>query len=629
MAILKLAPSFKDYIWGGRRLIEEYHKPYDGDILAESWEVSCHPDGPSFVTNGAYAGKTLQEYIDLAGREVLGTNCRRFDEFPVLIKFIDAKDNLSIQVHPDNAYALKYEHQYGKTEMWYVVDCEEGAYLYYGFNREVSKEEFAERIKNNTLLEVLNPVKVKKGDVLFIESGTIHAIGKNILIAEIQQNSNVTYRVYDYGRIGKDGKPRELHVEKALEVTRREPVRPRENCAPHVAACDYFVVDKLSAKNEKLTGFVGKESFQSILVMEGEGEIVNGEEKLTFKKGDSLFLPADSGAYEISGTFEALVTSEGAKKNPLRIGIDMGGTSIKIGVVNEKNEIIARTVLETRLDIVPEELIANMGKVTRKLLEDSNIPLDQCVGVGIGSPGTIDDENGVVIYSNNYAWENVPLRAELKKYLPLPIYINNDANCAMLGETAAGAAAGRKNVVFLTLGTGVGGGFLIDGKLFNGGLLGGTEFGHTVVQVGGVRCTCGREGCLESYASATGLIRMAREQMEKHPDSLLWKLCDGDKSKVNAELAFKASDEKDEAGMLAVKEYMKYLAAGIANAINMFRPEVVVLGGGISNRGEKLAEELNEMVKDECFGHTFVKPAKVVIATLKNDAGIIGAAELC
>ena len=173
MAILKLAPSFKDYIWGGRRLIEEYHKPYEGDILAESWEVSCHPDGPSFVTNGAYAGKTLQEYIDLAGREVLGSNCRRFDEFPILIKFIDAKDNLSIQVHPDNAYALKYEHQYGKTEMWYVVDCEEGAYLYYGFNREVSKEEFAERIKNNTLLEVLNPVKVKKGDVLFIESGTI------------------------------------------------------------------------------------------------------------------------------------------------------------------------------------------------------------------------------------------------------------------------------------------------------------------------------------------------------------------------------------------------------------------------------------------------------------------------
>ena len=285
--------------------------------VGESWEVSAVEGSESVVANGTDKGYTLPEMVRKYKEELVGeANYARFgNKFPLLIKFIDAKLDLSIQVHPDNAYALKNEHQYGKTEMWYVVDCEEGAYLYYGFNREVSKEEFAERIKNNTLLEVLNPVKVKKGDVLFIESGTIHAIGKNILIAEIQQNSNVTYRVYDYGRIGKDGKPRELHVEKALEVTRREPVRPREDCAPHVAACDYFVVDKLSAKNEKLTGFVGEESFKSILVMEGEGEIVNGDEKMSFKKGDSLFLPADSGAYEISGAFEALVTSEGAKKN--------------------------------------------------------------------------------------------------------------------------------------------------------------------------------------------------------------------------------------------------------------------------------------------------------------------------
>lgn len=304
MAILKLAPSFKDYIWGGRRLIEEYHKPYEGDILAESWEVSCHPDGPSFVTNGAYAGKTLQEYIDLAGREVLGTNCRRFDEFPVLIKFIDAKDNLSIQVHPDNAYALKYEHQYGKTEMWYVVDCEEGAYLYYGFNREVSKEEFAERIRNNTLLEVLNPVKVKKGDVLFIESGTIHAIGKNILIAEIQQNSNVTYRVYDYGRVGADGKPRALHVEKALDVTLRTPP-VKHDFGGHLARCEYFTVD---AKNGDFDGVADEKSFVSLLITDGAGELTCGGETVPVKKGESYFLPANSGAYTVKGQCQTLVT---------------------------------------------------------------------------------------------------------------------------------------------------------------------------------------------------------------------------------------------------------------------------------------------------------------------------------
>lgn len=207
MSILKLKPSCKDYLWGGHRLVEEYGKEYDGDVLAESWELSCHPDGPSVIVNGDHVGKTLQQYIEEEGKGVLGTHCGRFRDFPILIKFIDAKDNLSIQVHPDNRYALKNEGQYGKTEMWYVMDAGKDAFLYYGFKKEVSKEEFEKRIKENTLLEVLNAVPVQKGDVLFIESGTIHAIGKDILIVEIQQNSNVTYRVYDYGRGGNDFRP--------------------------------------------------------------------------------------------------------------------------------------------------------------------------------------------------------------------------------------------------------------------------------------------------------------------------------------------------------------------------------------------------------------------------------------
>ena len=219
MSVLKLIPACKDYLWGGHRLVDEYNKEYDGDILAETWELSCHPDGPSRIANGRYAGRTLAEYIEAEGKGVLGTHCRRFRDFPILIKFIDAKQDLSVQVHPDNRYALKNEGQYGKTEMWYVVDAGEEATLYYGFKEEISKEEFAERIQNDTVLDVLNKVPVQKGDVLFIESGTIHAIGADILIAEIQQNSNVTYRVYDYGRVGKDGKKRDLHIEKALAVT--------------------------------------------------------------------------------------------------------------------------------------------------------------------------------------------------------------------------------------------------------------------------------------------------------------------------------------------------------------------------------------------------------------------------
>ena len=314
MALLKLRPSYKDYLWGGHRLVEKYNKEFDGDILAESWELSCHPDGPSYVVNGSYAGKTLQEYIDLEGKKVLGNNCQNFEEFPILVKFIDAKDNLSIQVHPDNEYALKNEGQYGKTEMWYIMDCEEGAFLYYGFKKEVSKEEFEERIKTDTLLEVLNAVPVQKGDVLFIEAGTIHAIGKGIVIAEIQQNSNVTYRVYDFGRVGKDGKKRELHIDKAVEVTNRVPISRKNTCYPHVASCDYFTVDCLNMDGKLMSsmkGSVNEDSFVSILIMEGEGTISCGEEEITYRKGDSFFMSAGSGEYEINGKCEALITTVG------------------------------------------------------------------------------------------------------------------------------------------------------------------------------------------------------------------------------------------------------------------------------------------------------------------------------
>lgn len=313
MGILKLKPACKDYLWGGNKLKRDFGKEYDGDVLAETWELSCHPDGPSMIVNGKNEGKSLRQYLDEQGMEILGDNCEKFEDFPILTKFIDAKDNLSIQVHPDNEYALKNEGQYGKTEMWYIMDCEPGAFLYFGFKREVSKEEFVQRIADNTLLEVLNDVPVKKGDVFFIEAGTIHAIGKNILLAEIQQNSNVTYRVYDYGRVGKDGKARELHVDKAVAVTNLSVAQPK-GFAPHLGKCEYFTVDKLymdGSRIESVEGSVSQSSFLSILVLDGSGTISCGPDNVEFGKGDSLFLPAGSGNYKITGQLEALLTTVG------------------------------------------------------------------------------------------------------------------------------------------------------------------------------------------------------------------------------------------------------------------------------------------------------------------------------
>jgi len=308
MAILKLKPACKDYIWGGRRLIDEYNKPYEGERLAETWEMSCHPDGPSVIVNGEHAGKTLAEYVEAQGKGVLGSNCQIFQDFPIMIKFIDAKDNLSIQVHPNNIYALEHEHQYGKTEVWYVLDAGENAFLYYGFKHEISKEEFAQRIADNTLLEVLNAVPVHKGDVFYIPAGTIHAICRDIVIAEIQQSSNVTYRVYDYGRVGADGKPRQLHVEQAVKVTKLAHPKDDYNFGGHLVRSPYFTVDQVDG------GYAGDcddESFTSVLVVDGAGTICCGDEKLEVAKGDSLFLPADSGKFALEGSVKALITRVG------------------------------------------------------------------------------------------------------------------------------------------------------------------------------------------------------------------------------------------------------------------------------------------------------------------------------
>ena len=613
MSVLKLKPSCKDYLWGGHRLVEEYGKEYDGEILAETWELSCHPDGPSTIVNGAYAGKTLEEYIEAEGKEVLGTNCRRFRDFPILTKFIDAKQDLSIQVHPDNRYALKNEGQYGKTEMWYVVDAGKEAFL--GVKKEVSKEEFARRIREDTLLEVLNAVPVQKGDVLFIESGTIHAIGKDILIAEIQQNSNVTYRVYDYGRVGKDGKKRDLHIEKAIAVTNRVPLIKSRSSYPHVADCDYFTVDKLNLDGRmmcRVEGTVSEESFVSILILDGEGVVSCGN-KVSYQKGDSLFLPAGSGAYVIEGSCDALITTIRAKAAPVRIGIDIGGTDTKIGLVDVHNKLLDSVCIPTKAERPADEVIRTVAETALSILDKNGIAMEQCVGVGIGVPGTVDRKKGIVRYSNNIRWEDVPLVKEMSTYLPIPVEIANDADCAALGETIAGAGKECSDVVMITLGTGVGGGVVLDGEIYEGRGIGGSELGHMVIVENGEPCTCGRRGCLEAYASATALKREAKRASKKEL--------------IPSEI-FALAKQGDPAMKEVVEIYIRRLGLGIVNIVNIFRPQLVLLGGGISGQGESLLVPLRRILREECFGGERGDVPEIEEAVLGNNAGIIGAAGL-
>lgn len=317
MKILKLTPAVKDYIWGGTRLSKEFDILSFADKQAEAWVLSCHDDGENIISGGPFDGRVLKDVLENEGKAYLGTNCNKFDFFPILIKLIDAKDNLSLQVHPDDEYALKYENQYGKTEAWYIIDCDEGAEIIYGLKEDLTKEELKASIESNTILEKVNRVKVKKGDLFFIESGTIHAICKGILLAEVQQNSNVTYRVYDYGRL-QNGKPRELHIEKAVDVINLKavdasgtPFGKEEVYETYsktlLAKCDLFNFSRIDVKESvKITA--DETSFVSLVALDGNGVIMHGDTAITLYKGESVFIPASFGEVELLGEVTVLET---------------------------------------------------------------------------------------------------------------------------------------------------------------------------------------------------------------------------------------------------------------------------------------------------------------------------------
>lgn len=312
MEILRLQPAGKDYLWGGTRLRDEYGKKIDLTPLAETWECSVHPDGPSIVVNGQYKGETLSEMLKLHP-EYLGTKVED-GELPILVKFIDAKKDLSVQVHPDDEYARKHENQNGKTEMWYVIDADEGTNLIYGFRHKMTEQILRDAIDTGTLDKHLQKAEVHKGDVFYVPAGTVHGIGAGILIAEIQESSNVTYRVYDYDRIDKNGKKRELHFDKAVKVMNMD-ISPDVKQKPRIikyypgcsrellCRCKYFEVERIQV-TKAFSFSVLEESFQVIMCLDGEGQIETMDENLKpvrFMKGKTLFLPAGIGRCMVVG----------------------------------------------------------------------------------------------------------------------------------------------------------------------------------------------------------------------------------------------------------------------------------------------------------------------------------------
>lgn len=310
------------------------------------------------------------------------------------------------------------------------------------------------------------------------------------------------------------------------------------------------------------------------------------------------------------------------------VGIDLGGTNIVAGVVDEQYNILAKASTKTNCPRPDREIAKDMAKMAVQAVANAKLTMEQIEWIGIGTPGIANSREGIIEYSNNLGFVNTPMVKYIQEDIDKPVFVENDANAAAYGEFVAGAAKGANNAVCITLGTGVGGGIVIDGKIYAGSNFAGAEIGHTVISVDGPQCTCGRKGCFEVFSSATGLIRMTREAMAQDPDSSMHKLVAERGGKVSARIAFDAMRMGDKAAKAVVDDYIKYLAAGITNTINTFQPDILCIGGGVCNEGDALLLPVKELVAKEVYTRNSKKNTQIVIAKLGNDAGIIGAAFL-
>lgn len=309
------------------------------------------------------------------------------------------------------------------------------------------------------------------------------------------------------------------------------------------------------------------------------------------------------------------------------LGIDIGGTNVKAGVVDENAKLLAHTSVKTEAAGGYENALQNILTAADGALELSGIDIEKIKCIGVGCPGTMDQAAGKVVYSNNLRWEDVPLGLDIAERYEKKVYLENDANAAAYGEFVAGAAKGAKNAVVLTLGTGVGAGIIIDGKIYSGSNLAGGEIGHTVIEIDGWECTCGRHGCFEAYASATGLIRMTAEMIKEKPISRLKELAESG-GKISARTAFNAAKLGDKYGKEVVDKYIKYLACGIANTINIFQPDILCIGGGVCNEGDNLLNPLKKEVAKQIYTKNSSKNTEIALCALANEAGMIGSAML-
>ena len=602
----KIKPTFNQSIWAGTKLKYRYHKGTELESLSDSIEFSLDDSSMPSV-QGDEKTVLLKDYIK---SNKLGKNLENKD-VNLFVRIIDAGENMPVEVSPSDEYAIIHHNKLGDNKLWYILDTDEDACIYLGFNNDYTREQIEEAIKDGSILNCLNKVQVRVGDYYKVPSGIFYAIGKGITLYEVSQGVDTSYRLYDYDRLDPL-----LNLEEGLNVLNYNQYVVNTDIdrkAKVLYAGKYFEVIKYNIFDKYNLRF-NEGSFSLVTITRGQLSI----DTVEFKRGDS-FLVDPSSYLHLEGKGELLIT----RFADYGIGLDVGGTSIKGAIIDDAANKIAECKTPTESELGEAVIVGHMKECFLGLIKNSNFPRNYFTKLGVGFPGHIDTVNGIVKFSNNLGLTNSPIAELLGKELGIEVIIDNDANCAALGEYYYTDKRKYHDMFLVTLGTGVGGGAIIDGKLFKGGQGSISEVGHMKVKSDSFKCTCGQYGCFEALLSLKRL-KLDVDQLRANPETHLAELISDD----DKPLKIFQLDETNEAAKEYVKKYQNNLLLGLVNICNLFQPEVIVIGGGVSYVISKYIPLLERKMNAYKYSGFDAPKVRLVHATLGNEAGAYGAAAL-
>ena len=625
--LIVLKPVLHNNIWGGRRLEQFGYELPDGPV-GECWGISAHPHGDCTVDGGPFDGMTLSQLWDEHHELFEGA---KGDRFPLLIKVLDALDDLSIQVHPDDAYAMEHENgSLGKHECWYVLDCHEHAHIIVGQHAK-SREEFAKLVEENRWHDMENFVPIKKGDFFDIKPGTVHAILGSTLILETQQSSDVTYRVFDYNRRQPDGSLRELHLQQAMDVIdygAKAPVSgkvtaPEVNGITKLMSCEYFEVLRVRVTPDAPVRLEQQHPFMCLSVVAGAGgQVTTPAGTWTVRKGSHFVAPFGSGALSFSGdmmlicSYVPTIAASGwgkgdypeartagtATKN--RIGIDIGGTQLRVAAYNEDGEELAKEVMPNDHDLGPAENLQRLIDV----IEGWGIDY---MGIGVGAPGPLNFKAGKILNPPNLpGWENFNIVSFLERETKHRVRLNNDANVAGLAESLSGAGWGYESLFYFTVSTGVGGAYIYQNQIIGGANSCAAEvFNMVVNEFDDVRPGM-NVGAVEEQASGPSIARIASKGLGR--------------AVAPAEV-FALYEQGDETACAVIDRAADVLAKAVHNVSCVVDPDVFVFGGSVALNNPWFIDLVCEKAKKLVLNPSTLR---IELAKCGGDAGLIGASLL-